>query len=80
MTTDENINAIRDIMENQKALLWYKSWMYYSIEDSEERFENVEAKKPSVPDLGAQILVEISRWLLDQPTEFAIKFDQGLGQ
>ena len=49
------------------------------MEDSEERFENVEAKKPSVPDLGLQILVEISRWLLDQPTEFAVKFGQGLG-
>ena len=36
------------------------------MEYSEESFENVEAKKPSVPDLGAQILVEISRWLLDK--------------
>ena len=49
------------------------------MEDSEERFENVEAIKPSVPDLGLQILVEISRWLLDQPTEFAVKFGRGLG-
>ena len=50
--------------------------MYYSMEDSEERLE---AKKPSVPDLGTQILVEISRGLLDQPREFAVKFGQGLG-
>ena len=41
------------------------------MEDSEERFENLEAKKPSVPDLGPQILVEISRGLLDQPTASA---------
>ena len=53
--------------------------MYYSMEHSEERFENVEAKKLSVPDLGPQILVEISRGLLDQPREFAVKFGQGLG-
>ena len=49
--------------------------MYHGMEDSEERFENVEAKKPSVPDLGLQI----SRGLLDQPREFAVKFGQGLG-
>ena len=49
------------------------------MEDSEERFENVEAKKPSVPDLCPQILVEISRGLLDQQREFAVKFGQGLG-
>ena len=40
----------------------------YSMEYSEESFENVEPKKPSVPDLGAQIFVEIIRWLLDQLT------------
>ena len=49
------------------------------MEYSEESFENVEAKKPSVPDLGAQILVEISRWLLDQPREFAVKFGPEFG-
>ena len=49
------------------------------MEDSEERFENVEDNKPSVPNLGLQILVEISRGLLDQPREFAVKFGQGLG-
>ena len=43
------------------------------MEDSEERFENVEAKKPSVSDLGPQMLIEISRGLLDQPREFAVK-------
>ena len=39
----------------------------------------VEAKKPSVPNLGPQILVEISRGLLDKPREFAVKFGPGLG-
>ena len=49
------------------------------MEYSEESFENVEAKKPSVPDIGSQIFVEISKWLLDQAREFAVKFGQGLG-
>ena len=49
------------------------------MENSEEIFKNVEAKIPSVLDLGPQILVEISRGLLDQPREFAVRFGQGLG-